>query len=360
MGQSSIGATAGVTVNLNLTGPQNTGGAGSDALVSIENVSGSSFNDTFTGNGANNVLIGRGGNDRLTGGAGNDTLNGGTGNDVLNGGTGVDTASYSAATAGVTVNLNLTGAQSTGGAGLDALVSIENVIGSNFNDKLSGADWVSNTLDGGVGNDTLYSGEYSDNVLNGGAGNDTLNSGDYGSNVLNGGSGDDKLNGGDGGDTLNGGDGNDILSSYSYGGAVLNGGAGNDTLFSGMAGNHLLNGGTGADTMHGSISTPDIFDYNSVSDSPSGAGRDTISNFNEDATGGYAHDRIDLRDIDANTLVSGNQAFIWGGAFTAGHLRYVSEVLQGNTDGDSAAEFEIQLVGAPTLTVGGVGTDILL
>lgn len=35
-------------------------------------------------------------------------------------------------------------------------------------------------------------------------------------------------------------------------------------------------------------------------------------------------------------------------------------VLQGNTDADVAAEFEIQLVGTPALVVGGAGTDILL
>ncbi len=74
----------------------------------------------------------------------------------------------------------------------------------------------------------------------------------------------------------------------------------------------------------------------------------------------FVGDQIDLTDTDTNDLVAGNQAFIWGGSFTAGHLRYVGGVLQGNTDGDAAAEFEIQLVGAPALTVGGAGTDILL
>lgn len=159
-GQSYIGATAGVTVNLNLTGPQNTGGAGSDTLVSIENVSGTNFGDTLTGNGASNVLAGlsgndlldaRAGNDTLRGGTGNDTLNGGSGNDLLDGGAGIDTASYSTAPAGVTVDLSLLGLQNTGGAGVDQLVSVENLIGSNFNDKLTGADWVNKTLDGGLG-----------------------------------------------------------------------------------------------------------------------------------------------------------------------------------------------------------------
>jgi|CXWL01.1.fsa_nt_gi Ca2+-binding RTX toxin-like protein len=87
----TIGATAGVTVNLNLAGFQNTGGAGFDRLSSIENVTGTNFNDSLIGNAANNVLSGLGGNDFLSGLAGNDQLLGGTGNDTLNGGTGNDT-----------------------------------------------------------------------------------------------------------------------------------------------------------------------------------------------------------------------------------------------------------------------------
>jgi hypothetical protein len=72
---------------------------------------------------------------------------------------------------------------------------------------------------------------------------------------------------------------------------------------------------------------------------------------------------INLSIIDANSLVAGNQTFTYIGsaAFTAaGQLRYAGGILQGNTDADAAAELEIQLVGAPALTVGGVGTDILL
>lgn len=72
---------------------------------------------------------------------------------------------------------------------------------------------------------------------------------------------------------------------------------------------------------------------------------------------------IDLTTIDANTLVSGNQAFTYvgGSAFTAaGQLRYAGGLLQGSTDSDTVAEFETQLVGAPALVVGGTGTDVLL
>ena len=92
-------ATAGVTVSLALAGAQNTVGAGTDTLLSIENLLGSRFGDTLTGDaGANQLrgatgddfLYGNGGDDFLFGDAGNDVLNGGSGYDVLAGGAGTD------------------------------------------------------------------------------------------------------------------------------------------------------------------------------------------------------------------------------------------------------------------------------
>jgi Ca2+-binding RTX toxin-like protein len=56
----------------------------------FENVIGSSFADTITGNSTNNSLNGGAGNDSLDGGAGNDILIGGAGNDTLTGGAGAD------------------------------------------------------------------------------------------------------------------------------------------------------------------------------------------------------------------------------------------------------------------------------
>jgi Ca2+-binding RTX toxin-like protein len=61
-----------------------------DTLLEIENVEGSSHNDTLTGNWQSNNLSGGAGNDLLTGGSGNDTLIGGNGNDTLTGGAGSD------------------------------------------------------------------------------------------------------------------------------------------------------------------------------------------------------------------------------------------------------------------------------
>lgn len=108
----------------------------------------------------------------------------------------------------------------------------------------------------------------------------------------------------------------------------------------------------GADTflLRGTIeSQPSIFNW------------DVITDFK--GLGTLAGDQINLAEIDANVSVAGNQAFtyIGGAAFTAaGQVRYAGGVLQGSTDADTAAEFEIQLLGTPSLTVGGTGTDILL
>jgi serralysin len=120
----TIGAIGGVNVNLTIGGFQNTGGAGFDRLTSIENLTGTNFNDSLIGNAGNNVLTGLAGNDTLNGNAGSDTLNGGLGNDLLFGGAGAD-------------GLN-------GGLGAD-------------------------TMNGGTGNDTLNGGGGRD-ILTGGGG----------------------------------------------------------------------------------------------------------------------------------------------------------------------------------------------
>ena len=63
--------------------------------------------------------------------------------------------------------------------------------------------------------------------------------------------------------------------------------------------------------------------------------------------------------IDADTAIAGNQAFRWVGtaALTgAGQLGYFTSggntIIRGSNDADAASEFEIQLTGIKTLTVG--------
>ena len=76
-------ALAGVTVSLAESGPQETFGAGVDWLQNIENLAGSSFNDTLTGDANPNTITGGAGNDTLSGNGGGDTLTGGAGNDTF-------------------------------------------------------------------------------------------------------------------------------------------------------------------------------------------------------------------------------------------------------------------------------------
>jgi Ca2+-binding RTX toxin-like protein len=182
------------------------GGKGNDTLV------GNALANTLTGDTGNDNLDGGAGNDKMIGGAGNDTyhvrqnadvvtevLNAGTdtvhsyltayvlpaqiengrimltgaanltgnslantlyaskGNNVLTGGEGVDAVSYQfglAGTAGVSVNLALASAQTTGGSGSDTLIGIENLIGSDKADTLFG-NVDNNVLTGAGGKDVL-------------------------------------------------------------------------------------------------------------------------------------------------------------------------------------------------------------
>ena len=69
------------------------------ALVSVENLKGTSLADTLTGSAVKNELVGGSGADRMFGLAGNDALNsrdGVNGNDALDGGAGTDSCTTDA------------------------------------------------------------------------------------------------------------------------------------------------------------------------------------------------------------------------------------------------------------------------
>jgi Ca2+-binding RTX toxin-like protein len=170
-----LGSSEGVHAWLNET-PEDTltgsgGRAEGDRLYGIENLIGSAHQDLLVGMSLANLLAG---------GDGNDVLRGNAGADTLDGGAGADQASYSAAAARVTVNLE-TGATSGTDALGDIFIGIENLFGSAFNDSLTGDAGV-NVLIGADGDDTLR----------GGAGNDTL-TGREGADVIDGGEGRDSV-----------------------------------------------------------------------------------------------------------------------------------------------------------------------
>jgi Ca2+-binding RTX toxin-like protein len=236
---SYAGAAIGLTVNLTSTGA-NSSDASGDSYAGIQNLAGSAFNDRLVGDASANILDGAAGNDRLIGLAGADSLKGGDG---------IDTADYIDSAQAVNVHLG----QNTGTGGDaegDHFDSVENVIGTAFNDTLTG-NASDNRLEGGSGDDTLQGAQGADTMV-GGAGTNTvsyseansgvianllqasLNTGDaqgdsYDSIVhLVGSSHDDTLTGDGNANRLSGGDGNDVLEG-GVGTDTMDGGVGLDT-----------------------------------------------------------------------------------------------------------------------------------
>jgi Ca2+-binding RTX toxin-like protein len=165
-----------------------------DGLAGHDFIYGQEGDDTLRGNDGNDYLFGALGNDLLSGDAGDDWLVGAQGNDTLDGaahfGWG-DVATYEFELAGVDVNLE-TGIARDGWGGIDSLVGIEGIFGSNYNDTLVGSA-AGNMFYPGQGNDLMDGGSGYDAIilygvvdlvvvnlgagtLSGGLGNDTLSS----------------------------------------------------------------------------------------------------------------------------------------------------------------------------------------
>ena len=285
-------------VQINLTARTATGGhAEGDTLIAIENLIGSDHGD---------ILIGTAGANLIEGGNGGDTIDGKGGN---------DTVSYINSNAGVTVSLR-TGSASGGHAAGDRLTSIENFIGSNYNDIIS-ASSAANDINGGGGVDRVnyrsstagVTINLAANTASGGyAQGDHLTSieniygsdyrdilyGDDGNNRFDGWDGNDYLSGGDGNDTLYGDDGNDRLAGND-GNDTLYGGAGNDQLY-GVDGNDYLSGDNGNDRLYGGDGN-DRLEGDSHNDYlRGGAGADVLD-------GGYGNDTVSYEGAGGGVTV---------------------------------------------------------
>jgi Ca2+-binding RTX toxin-like protein len=437
-------ALAGATVSLLLQGAAQATGIGSMTITGFENLSGSSGNDSLTGDGGANLLAGDVGNDLLAGGAGNDTLygdgrvivdvhgtgtsgpittyadvtaidpllvdgddvlEGGDGDDSLWGGGGNDTASYAGAGGGQFVSL--TSGFSSGAAGDDDLHSIENVIGSAFEDQLLGNSGA-NSLSGGAGHDYIR-GIGGNDMLAGGNGDDYLGGG-FGDDILDGGAGFDRVafyhdavagvtvdlniqgvaqNTGQGMDTLigiehaSGTDFDDVLIGNG-GDNWLWGEGGNDTFAAGLGndlvevgtGNHVADGGGGNDTLSFFANGTGVTANVTVSlllqgaAQTTGAGSMILTGF-ENLSGSYQDDAL-TGDGGANILAGdvgddvlnggvGNDTLYGDGRIIV-DVHGVGTSGPITTYGDVVAAFpgDPELVSGDDMLIGGKGDDILV
>jgi Ca2+-binding RTX toxin-like protein len=194
-----------------------TGAAGNDLVFGgsgPDTIFGNNGHDTLLGNpGAGStadtgdVISGGTGNDTLDGWVGNDRLLGGAGDDLLIGAADIDVVDYSPVAAAVSASL---ASGTASGNGNDTFSGVENLIGSRFNDSLTG-DAGPNSIGGGNGNDDVRGGGGAD-VATGGSGNDDVRGGS-GTDSVFGNNGNDSLRGDSGTDTCNGGAGTDTAAA---------------------------------------------------------------------------------------------------------------------------------------------------
>lgn len=271
--------------------------------VSIDNVflspanfiSGSSKNDVLLGQDGINEIYGYAGDDTLTGSDEDDILDGGTGIDIMTGGAGNDTYF-------VTTRNDMITEQSN--EGIDTIVSgITYTLGANIENL---------------------------KLIYGGDAHGTGNSLD---NQIEGNSGANRLRGFLGNDTLLG-------------------KAGNDTLDGGW-GKDILDGGAGYDAMTGG-GNADVFRFTG-SDLATGPAFGIVTDFSR-AQG----DLIDLRGLVAYSFI-GSSAFTpfdEYGSSSEGEVRFdVSPAgirLEGDLNGDSIADWFVELTGIHTLAAGDI------
>ncbi|MEM1343528.1 MAG: choice-of-anchor L domain-containing protein [Pseudomonadota bacterium] len=258
-----------------------------DGLAGNDIIEGAAAGDQLSGNVGDDRLIGRAGNDTLSGGADDDFLDGGPGADLLDGGSGIDRVSYEGSPAGVRfIIAGISGVDVvfegvSGDATGDRLISIENIIGSNFPDLLLGNPFVGSTLLGRDGDDTLV-----------------------------GGAGDDFLIGGVGADLLQGNAGRDGTAYVTSFGAVqidlaagtaTGGEATGDVLVSiqdvlGSGYYDVLLGDNGPNALDGFLGDDLIDGRGGIDDLRGDAGEDTIRAFGEGASldGGPDRDLLDF------------------------------------------------------------------
>jgi Ca2+-binding RTX toxin-like protein len=318
----------------------NDGFGGRDSLVNIENITGSMFGDVIIASDVNNVIDGGAGNNKLYGMVGDDVIYGGADNDIIYGdakregandgadtiyagagkdivyagggddliymdagadkiygGSGIDTISYANQTSKIIANINTQdGTDATGAR--DTLSSIENVIGSDFADTITGSR-DDNVIEGGAGDDKIF-GHLGNDIINSGDGDDfvygdlKVQSNEDGADTINAGAGDDTVLGQGGADIIDGGADNDRLIGGG-GDDVVYGGAGNDLIYGDSEANQSTDGD---DTVYGGDGDDSLF---------GSAGDDTLN-------GEAGRDRLFGGDGDDTLVYSAGRDVLYGGS----------------------------------------------
>src|SRR4249919_1934803 len=324
----------GVFVGLGNSGfgsASNFDGTENDFLISIENLSGSAFNDSLNGNDGDNVLtggdghdllFGRGGNDIMIGGNGDDFLRGSAGADILDGGAGWDRVSsfVTAPTGGITFNLNIQGVAQDTGQGMDTLIGIEHASGTVLDDHLIGNDGDNWLWDGADGDATVAA-----------SGNDTISAG----------GGNDLVEVGNGNDTLDGGTGTDAWSFFGGSTEINSAGVTASLALQGAAQNteQGLMTATGFENLSGSI----------YDDNLTGDGGDNV------ITGDLGSDSLAGGAGNDTLYGDGRITVDFHGTGGSGPITTITQTDDLDRDGNGTADF---VSGNDTLD-GGAGDDFM-
>lgn len=355
---NTAGTSADATVDLS-EGTASSSDIGTDTLTGFENVTTGAGDDTVTGNDDDNVVNAGAGDDIVELEGGNDTVvaQAGDGDDHYDGGSGSDTYDASSVTTDVTADLEEETVVSSA-TGSDTVDDFENVTTGAGNDTVTGND-DANCVDTGAGNDTVNLGAGID-VATLGDGDDTV--------VAEAGDGDDTYYGGSGRDTYD-------LSSTSADALIdliservtsvdvgtdividfekVKGGKGDDRIIANDAQNVII-GGPGDDR----------FEFHSSASIGYGRGyRDQILDFSpgdrididkiRDEFADNLSDTFEDADIERFAIIAQGKDFSKPGELKLVHDMidgHEVTILQGNTDWDAQAEFELELAGHYVLT----------
>lgn len=305
------------------------GWSGDDILVGT-----SGAIDILNGGEDNDLLDGKGGKDELRGEQGNDILSVYEDTSIVDGGDGIDKIDFNLASKEVYVDFNEqiykfaneeeAYRQDQGAWKEDKqMISMEQAVGSKYDDYFKGFIDRSNYILAHEGNDWIDGGSESD-VLNGGKGSDIIYgydgddsiAGEEGNDALIAGKGNDNIYGGLGSDYIVAEEGDDTIFSELlvekedakiHDGDKIWAGAGDDVIYASSSddtidageGNDSIYGRRGNDTINAGAGDDIVDDIKGSNTINGDGGNDTIYDYhgNEFVSGGEGYDYIDYSNM---------------------------------------------------------------